>query len=319
MTKVLITGADGFIGHCLVKKILEKTDWNIVCHQRSNSISKRLSDVLDDETKSRVEMAYFDIVKPWPYIKDINIILHTAGIPSVVECTRNPQLAVETNIIGTFNGLELSKRYNLDRFIFYSTADVFGPSEIDTFDAYARYNSKNPYSATKSSAEELCSAYKASYGISTCAVHLTNTFGPRCQSERLASLAIKKIYIGDNHFIIHKKNDIISSRSWLHIDDIAEQTLFILSYKEYNPKLTMPKFNLGNDKEIDNLYFIQTISNALQKPFTYEFKDPDRNGHDVLFPIDTSEIYNLGYKNKYSFEERMLQTVNWYKNNTHWF
>lgn len=320
MKRVLITGSDGFVGHALVKVLLETTDWHIICHQRNqNKSNKRLNEILLDNYKSRIEMTYFDICDAWPNIQNLDIILHTAGVPSVTECIRDPRNAIKSNIIGTFHGLELARTQNLENFVLYSTVDIFGPSKKDLFDAYSRYNSNNPYAATKSSSEELCSAYRITYGIPTCAVHLTNTFGPRCQPERLAALAIKKIYTGDNHFVIHYSDGVISSRSWLHIEEIAQQTLFILSLKEYQSKLAMPKFNLGNDIEIDNLKFISTISDCLNQPFTYEFKSPDRIGHDILFPIDTSEIYQLGFTQKYSFEERMMQTVEWYKNNTYWF
>ena len=319
MKKVLITGSDGFVGHALVKVLLENTDWHIICHQRNFNVSKRLKEILTNDVMSRIEMVYFDISKEWPNFKKIDIILHAAGLPSVAECIQNPKEAIESNIIGTFNTLETARNHDLENFIFYSTADVFGSNETQVFDAYSRYNSSNPYSATKSSAEELCSAYRETYNVPTCAVHLSNTFGPRCQKERFPVLAIKKIYTDDSHFTIHEKDGIVSSRPWFHIEDIAQQTLFILNFKNYQPKLVMPKFNLGNDIEITNLKLIQSISEVMNKSFTYEFKLPDRTGHDVLFPIDTSEIYNIGFKKQYSFEERIEQTVNWYMNNIHWF
>lgn len=316
MTTALITGARGFVGHALVQQILDNTDWNIICVNRNNLLQKH--DRLAHLQSSRITYVTHNIQEPMPDVGSVDYILHAGGNPSAADCLSNPRSAIQDNIVGTANLLDWARTQPIKRFVLFSTAEVFGPGKGRDFTSTDRFNSNNPYAASKAAAEELCSAYQVSYGVPCYAVRLVNTFGPRCQPERFPVLAMRKLLQDSAEFKIHTNNGKISSRRWFHIDDMASQVLFLLQLENYQPELSMGRFNLAGPKEIDNLQLLQMIADAVSKTFEYELVPSDRSGHDITLPTAPDLIYSLGWAAQYSVEERMKQTVEWYRSNPEW-
>ena len=315
--RVLITGARGFVGHALVQQILNFTDWHIVCANRAGTPNlDRLADVATD--LSRISFVEHNVRDTEIAVDNINIVLHAGGNPSAADCLADPNLAVQDNIMGTVNMLNWARTQPIEKFVLFSTAEVFGPGQGRDFSSTDRFNSNNPYAASKAAAEELCSAYQVSYEIPCMAVRLVNTFGPRCQPERFPVLAIRKMLQNSANFKIHTNNGKISSRRWFHITDMASQVLFLLQLKNYRSELSMERFNLAGPKEINNLELLQMISNATGRMFNYELVPSDRSGHDITLPTSPDLIYQLGWKSPYTVEERMQQTVDWYCTNPQW-
>lgn len=315
--RVLITGSRGFVGHSLVQEILLNTNWHIVCANRAGHPRlDRLTEILSDS--SRVSFVEHNIRDATINADNINIVLHAGGNPSAADCLANPDSAVQDNIIGTVNLLNWARTQPIEKFVLFSTAEVFGPGQGRDFTSTDRFNSNNPYAASKASAEELCSAYQVSYGVPCMAVRLINTFGPRCQPERFPVMAVRKMLQGNAEFKLHTINDKISSRRWFHISDMASQVLFLLQLNNYQPELSMARFNLAGPKEINNLELLQMIADATGKMFNYELVPSDRSGHDITLPTSPELIYQLGWKTPYTVEERMQQTVEWYLDNPQW-
>jgi dTDP-glucose 4,6-dehydratase len=316
MTTVLITGARGFVGHALVQQILDNTNWNIICVNRNSLPQKH--DRLAHLHSSRITYITHNIQEPMPNVGAVDYVLHAGGNPSAADCLANPHSAIQDNIVGTANLLDWARTQPIKRFVLFSTAEVFGPGQGQDFTSTDRFNSNNPYAASKASAEELCSAYQVSYGVPCYAVRLINTFGARCQPQRFPVLAIRKMLQDSPDFKLHTINGQISSRRWFHIDDMASQVLFLLQLKNYRPELSMGRFNLAGPKEINNLELLQMISDATGKLFNYELVPSDRSGHDITLPISPDLIYQLGWQDSYTIEERMQQTVKWYHDNPSW-
>lgn len=315
--RILITGARGFVGHALVQQILHYTDWDIVCSNRAGDPRlNRLAKIVGNTP--RVSFVEHNIRDTQINVDNINIVLHAGGNPSAADCLSDPHSAIQDNVVGTANLLDWARTQPIERFVLFSTAEVFGPGQGRDFTSTDRFNSNNPYAASKAAAEELCSAYQVSYGVPCYAVRLVNTFGPRCQPERFPVLAIRKLLQDSAEFKIHTNNGKISSRRWFHIDDMASQVLFLLQLKDYQPELSMARFNLAGPKEINNLELLQMIADALGKTFEYELVPSDRSGHDITLPTSPDLIYSLGWSATYTIEERIKQTVEWYKNNPEW-
>lgn len=316
MTTVLITGARGFVGHALVECILNSTDWNVICANRNDTPQQldRLAHIGSD----RVSYIVHDIRNPMADIGTVDYVLHAGGNPSAADCLNNPISAIQDNIVGTANLLNWARTQPIKRFVLFSTAEVFGPGQGRDFSSTDRFNSNNPYAASKAAAEELCSAYQVSYGVPCYAVRLVNTFGPRCQPQRFPVLAMRKLLHGSAKFEIHTNNGAISSRRWFHVNDMASQVLFLLQLKDYQPELSMGRFNLAGPREINNLELLQMIADAAEKTFEYDLVPSDRSGHDITLPTAPDLIYSLGWTAPYSVEERIKQTVDWYRANPEW-
>ena len=309
MKTVLITGANGFVGHYLVKEFLP--DHRVICMVRPGTVNMgRLQDVIDD-----VEIVEHDIKNPCVNLPAVDIILHAGANPSAADSLNNPTASVMDNVLGTLNLLEYARRVGVERFVYYSSGEVYGPVPIghdsQVTDAY---NSNSPYAASKAAGEELCLAYANSFGVPVSVIHINNTFGPRCQPNRLPVIVINKIINNQTLDLQVGANNTIGGRRWFYAGDVASHTRFILETQSTRCE----KWNSAGDKFIDNLEFAQHIAQIMDRELSYQLVPVDRPGHDLCFSVDPGRLYTLGWQAPNSYKERLTETVNWYLNHPEW-
>lgn len=307
---MLITGGTGFIGHFLVKEFLK--DYEVVCLVRPGTKNLvRISNL------NSVKILEHDIRQPLDegLLKDVKVILHAGGNPSSEASVKDPLSVILDNVVGTANMLDLARKLNLDRFVYYGAAESFGPIAPGT-NSYENdaYNSISPYAASKAGGEELCVAYSKTFDIPVSIIHIANTFGEMSQCNRLPVVAIKNI-LNDNPITFYVDNNgSFGGRRWFHAEDVSQHTRFILTHQ----RTICEKWNSAGPKFINNFDFVTTISNILDKKFNYKVKKIDRAGHDTYFSISPDKLYDLGWKPQFTLEERLNQTINWYTNNPEW-
>jgi dTDP-glucose 4,6-dehydratase len=333
MTKnVLITGGAGFIAHHVVDRILRTTDWNIVTLDRldfSGNLN-RLYDVLQDhtlETRKRVRIVYHDLkaeVSPlvMSQVGKIDIVLHLAAGSHVDRSIDYPMEFVMDNVVGTCNILEFARKQpNLESFVYFSTDEVFGPAPADViYDEYDRYNSGNPYSATKAGGEELAVAYENTYKLPVIITHTMNVFGQRQHPEKYIPMCIRKVR-DEQTITVHSdpSRTIPGSRFYIHASDVADGLMFILNdikdyqYKDSHGIKVCPKFNLVGKQEINNLQLAQLIADAQGKEFKYDLVDfhSSRPGHDLRYALSGERLRLLGWQSKISLTDRINEVVHW--------
>ena len=340
MKKVLITGGAGFIAHHLIFYLINNTNWDIVSLDRldySGNLN-RLDSILSNltpEQKSRIKVVFHDLkseINPWikKELGDVNIILHLAAGSHVDRSIDFPMEFVLDNVVGTANILDyaryLKNEKKLERFIYFSTDEVFGPAPkgID-YKENDRYNSTNPYSATKAGGEELAVAYENTYGLPVYITHTMNVFGERQHSEKFIPMCIKKIRDGEK-VTIHsdKSKKIAGSRHYIHAVDVAEAIYFLLSNK-IESKIDFggakcPKFNIVGSEEIDNLELAKIIASCQGKELNYEMVDfhSSRPGHDLRYSLSGEKMKKLGWQPSIKLTERIKQVVDWSLNNQNW-
>lgn len=337
--KVLITGGAGFIGHQAIKKILQNTDWAIYIIDRLSYAGSlnRINDVLNEiggESKKRVEFIFHDLKaslenEQLHKLKKVDYILHIGASSHVTRSVQNPYEFVQDNVIGTFNLLEASRKLdNLELFYYFSTDEVFGPSDKDIkFKEWDRYNSKNPYSATKAAGEELTIAYANTYGIPSLISHCCNVYGERQHVEKFIPNTIKKI-LNNEELIIHTdSNNKPGSRFYIHNEDLAQSIVFLLKNNKNVTKEALKthnkqpaKVNISGQSLISNLEVAEFISKELEEEFTYKLlnKDPERPGHDIKYGLDDSFLRSMGGSYDREFEVGIKSTVKWFKDNKSW-
>jgi dTDP-glucose 4,6-dehydratase len=209
MIRALITGGAGFIAHHLVGKILKETDWEVVTLDRldySGNLN-RLNDILQTfsvEDRKRVKVVFHDLkAEVNPLIKseigEVDYVLHLAAGSHVDRSIEYPMEFVLDNVVGTCNILEFARtQKNLKRFIYFSTDEVFGPAPNGIkYKENDRYNSTNPYSASKAGGEELAVAYENTYGLPVYITHTMNVFGERQHPEKYIPMCIRRIRDGE--------------------------------------------------------------------------------------------------------------------------
>ena len=271
-------------------------------------------------------------INPWikKEIGDIDIILHLAAGSHVDRSIDFPMEFVLDNVVGTANILDYARNLNeekkLERFIYFSTDEVFGPAPkgVD-YKENDRYNSTNPYSATKAGGEELAVAYENTYGLPVYITHTMNVFGERQHPEKFIPMCIKKIRDGESVTIHSDKSKTIpGSRHYIHAEDVAEAIYFLLTNKiNFDVDFggaKCPKFNIVGSEEIDNLQLAKTIAASQGKELKYDMVDfhSSRPGHDLRYSLSGEKMKQLGWQPSIKLTERIKQVVQWSLNNQNW-
>ena len=335
--RILITGGAGFIAHHVVDKILSTTDWEIITIDRldfSGNLN-RLNEVVSAYPaleQQRVKIVYHDLkaeLNPEliSTIGKIDYISHLAAGSHVDRSISHPLEFVMDNVVGTANILDYARKLdNLERFVYFSTDEVFGPAPKGiNYKENDRYNSTNPYSATKAGSEELVVAYENTYGLPAIITHTMNVFGERQNPEKYIPMVIKKTR--DNETVtVHanKEKTVAGSRHYIHAEDVAEALLFLYDYdmSQMEPDETgakCQKFNIVGKDEINNLELAQFIAKVQNKDLVYEMVDfhSQRPGHDLRYALDGSKMELMGWSPQSAFK-RLEEVVEWTLKNDRW-
>ena len=337
MKRVLITGGAGFIAHHLIGHILETTDWEIITLDRldySGNLN-RLHDLMISfmpETKRRVKIVHHDLKAELnPLVRseigDVDYILHLAAGSHVDRSIDYPMEFVMDNVVGTCNILEFARlQPNLERFVYFSTDEIFGPAPNGIkYKEDDRYNSTNPYSATKAGGEELAVAFQNTYGLPIYITHTMNVFGERQHPEKFIPMTIKNVRDG-GMVTIHSDSTrtIPGSRHYIHAEDVASAVLFLVNYKgKFEPTwggAKCPKFNIVGSEELNNLQLAQIIAEAQDKELKYELVDfhSARPGHDLRYALDGEKMKSIGWTPAKSVRERIADVTKWTLANRRW-
>ena len=285
---ILITGGAGFIAHHVIDKILSTTDWKIVTLDRldfSGNLN-RLNEIVisyPESERKRVKVVHHDLkaeLNPeiTATIGNVDYISHLAAGSHVDRSITYPLEFVMDNVVGTAHILDYARKLDsIEQFAYFSTDEVFGPAPKGiNYKENDRYNSTNPYSATKSGAEELVVAYENTYGLPSIITHTMNVFGERQNPEKYIPMVIKKVRDSETVSVhANKEKTIAGSRHYIHAKDVADALLFLLQYdiSSFKPDETgakCQKFNIVGKDEINNLELAQFIAKVQNKDLIYE-------------------------------------------------
>ena len=331
---ILITGGAGFIGSALSRYIINNTDYNI-CIVDKLSYASSLDSLKEISHSNRyifervdicnkVELKnVFDIFMP-------NIVMHLAAESHVDRSIENPEYFIETNIVGTFNILEVARDYwesltipERKKFKFHhiSTDEVFGDLEESNsfFTEETPYAPSSPYSASKAASDHLVRSWFRTYSLPTIITNCSNNYGPYQFPEKLIPLVILNALAGKDIPIYGSGNQV---RDWLYVEDHAEALLLVAIRGVIGET-----YNIGGHNEVRNIDVAKTICDILDElvPLnngTYNSQIvhvKDRAGHDYRYAIDASKIANnLGWRPNEDFKSGIFKTVKWYIENESW-
>jgi dTDP-glucose 4,6-dehydratase len=325
--KILITGGAGFIGHHVIFNLLKETNYEIISIDRldySGSYN-RIEQIINqnDNWKKRVSIIWHDLkaeINPLTAkkINEPNIVLHLAAASHVDRSIDDPMSFVLDNVVGTVNLLNYSRNLKkLEKFVYFSTDEVFGPAPLKIkYKENDRYNSGNPYAASKAGAEEMCVAFKNTYDMPIIITHTMNVFGERQHPEKYLPKIINCV-LNKKTLTIHSNRNKTKagSRFYIHAQDVADAINFILK----NGKLG-EKYNIVGSKELDNYQLALIISNHLDKKLKYKFVDfhSSRPGHDLRYALSGAKLKKMGWQPRKNIEQRIKDTVDWTIQNKEW-
>ena len=335
---ILVTGGAGFIGSNFINDWLEIFDEPIINLDKLTYSGNLNNFILPPDNKKHIFVK--GDIQNKNIVSDIfknylpRAIINFAAESHVDRSIHGPEEFIKTNILGTFNLLEVSKFYwsNLEihqkkefRFLHVSTDEVYGSLKADEepFSEKNQYKPNSPYSASKASSDHLVRAYFHTYGLPTLITNCSNNYGPNQFPEKFIPLII---FNALNQKQIPIYGDGLQIRDWLYVSDHTSAIREVLQKGREGEV-----YNIGGRNEKKNIEIVKSICEILDKIQSNNSKNKhfshfdlinyvtDRPGHDRRYSIDNSKIENeLGWTPKETFETGILKTVNWYIDNQNW-
>jgi len=322
---ILVTGGLGFIGSNFIKYIIDKSQVDIVINidttTRKNSASnKRNVESTENNPKYKFYDFWLDILDYSPakeefkrILKKYNIthIVHFAAESHVDNSISDPKRFIQSNILGTFNLLEIIRDFPEVRFHHISTDEVYGSlGEEGKFTETTLYAPNSPYSASKAASDMLVRAYHHTFKSLITISNCSNNYGPNQHNEKFIPVVINSI-LNNKKIPVYGNGKNI--RDWIFVEDHCEAVWFVVN----NGRIGQT-YNIGGNCEKTNLDIINDICRVLNvNPKDYISFVEDRKGHDFRYAIDNTKINKeLNWFPKTSFQDGMLKTIDYYKNKT---
>lgn len=331
---ILITGAGGAIGIHVLRYILDETDWNIIATDsfKHKGFFDRLTAGIDFNDLDRVEIISHDLTIPFSSrqvksLENVTDIVHLASLSDVQDSIDNPVPFIHNNVAITTTILELARSIKPKNFILFSTDEVYGPCAGDSagHKEWATIAPSNPYSASKAAQEAIAFAYWRSYGVPVIITNTMNNFGEMQGSSKFTAMIQNKLE-NDEMIDIHTASDgEIGTRYYIHSRNTADSIVYILKNLQATPhaagEIDVPdRYNIVGDAQVSNEDLVKIVATLMEKKPKYRMVDFHSNqpGHDLHYGLDGSKLEGLGWKSPVSFEQSMLDTINWQKKNPEW-
>lgn len=332
---ILVTGGAGFIGSAVIRYLINETNINVLNIDKL-TYAGNLESLETVSKNPRYQFLHADICDKSAMTKAFqdfqpNIVMHLAAESHVDRSIDGPMDFIQTNIIGTYNLLEVARNYwqNLTedkkssfRFHHISTDEVYGDLEgtDDLFTEETSYSPSSPYSASKASSDHLVRAWHRTYGLPVVVTNCSNNYGPYHFPEKLIPLVILNALDGKPLPVYGDGKQI---RDWLYVEDHARALYLVATTAKAGET-----YNIGGHNEKQNIDVVKTICTILDninprmdgQSYTQQITFvKDRPGHDLRYAIDASKINNeLGWQPQETFESGIQKTVEWYLNNLEW-
>lgn len=311
---VLVTGADGFIGSHLVEKLLEE-GYNVRAFVYYNSFNSwGWLDTLDKNKLRKIEIFSGDIRDPngvKEAMKGIDIVFHLAALIAIPFSYHSPDSYVDTNIKGTLNVLQAARDLKTKRVLITSTSEVYGTAKYVPIDENHPYQGQSPYSATKIGADRLAESFYRSFNMPITIVRPFNTYGPRQSSRAVIPTIITQLLNGETEI---KLGALTPTRDFNYVKDTVKG--FIEIAKSENT--IGEEINIATCSEISigelALEIINQINPKAKIICDEERLRPDKSEVNRLLGCNKKIKKLTNWSPKYSFEEGIKETIEWFKN-----
>lgn len=319
--KLIVTGGAGFIGGNFVHYMLQEHPGDqVICLDKltyAGNLST-LADVMDHPNFQFVKMdicdrdsvyGLFEKEKP-------DVVINFAAESHVDRSIENPEIFLQTNIIGTSVLMDACRKYGIQRYHQVSTDEVYGDLPLDRPDLFfteeTPIHTSSPYSSSKAGADLLVMAYYRTYGLPVTISRCSNNYGPYHFPEKLIPLMIINA-LHDRPLPIY--GDGLNVRDWLYVEDHCRAIDLIIRKGKVGEV-----YNVGGHNEMRNIDIVKLICQELGKPESLITHVTDRKGHDRRYAIDPEKIHReLGWLPETKFADGIKKTIQWYLTHQKWW
>ncbi len=318
MQSILVTGGAGFIGSNFVRYMLQNYPGVKVINFDKLTYAGNLENLKDVENNPNYHFVKGDICNQElvEYIVqkfEVDVIVNFAAESHVDRSILGPEIFIRTNVLGTQVLLEVTKKFEIEKFIQISTDEVYGSlGPVGKFTEDMPLLPNSPYAASKASADLLCRAYFKTFGIPVIVTRCSNNFGPYQFPEKLIPLMIINA-LNDKPLPVY--GDGKNVRDWIYVLDHCRAIDFVIQRGKPGEI-----YNIGASNEWQNIDIVKLILRKLGKSESLIKFVKDRPGHDRRYAMDWTKIKKeLGWEPIYTFDEAITETINWYIQNEHWW
>ncbi|PAK52029.1 dTDP-glucose 4,6-dehydratase [Paenibacillus sp. 7541] len=315
--KLLVTGGAGFIGSNFILYMMQQhPDYKIV-NLDALTYAGNLENLKSVEQESNYSFVQADIADKDAvdqiFQEGIDVVVNFAAESHVDRSILEPEVFVNTNVLGTQVLLDAAKKYGVAKFVQVSTDEVYGSlGETGLFSETTPLAPNSPYSASKAGGDLLVRAYHETFGLPVNITRCSNNYGPYQFPEKLIPLMISRA-LNDESLPIY--GDGMNIRDWLYVEDHCSAIDLVIHKGRLGEV-----YNIGGNNERTNIHIVQTILKELGKPESLITYVEDRPGHDRRYGIDPTKITEeLGWKPKHNFETGIKETIQWYLDNQDWW
>lgn len=315
--KLLITGGAGFIGSNFILYMMQQYPNYQIINMDALTYAGNLENLKSVQDHPNYSFVQADIAdKPAVdaiFQQGIDVVVNFAAESHVDRSILEPEIFVNTNVMGTQVLLDAAKKYGVTKFVQVSTDEVYGSlGETGLFSETTPLAPNSPYSASKAGGDLLVRAYHETFGLPVNITRCSNNYGPYQFPEKLIPLIISRA-LNDESLPVY--GDGLNIRDWLYVEDHCSAIDLVIHQGKLGEV-----YNIGGNNERTNVHIVKTILNELGKPESLITYVEDRPGHDRRYGIDPTKIMNeLGWKPKHNFETGIKETIQWYLSNKEWW
>jgi len=312
--KVLVTGADGFIGSHLVENLVSRGA-RVKAFAFYNSFNRwGWLDSLPAEVLSKIEVFTGDIRDSNGVrnaVKDCEVVFHLAALIAIPFSYHSPDSYVDTNVKGTLNVLQASKDFEVEKILVTSTSEVYGTALYVPIDEKHPRQGQSPYSATKIGADAMADAFYRSFGLPVTTVRPFNTYGPRQSARAVIPTIITQLLSGKTEI---KLGSLHPTRDLVFVKDTAEGFVRIACTENTNGQ----EINIATQEEISIVDLAQKLINAINPQATIVSDDirlrPEKSEVERLLGANDRLLELTGWKPAINLDEGLSQTIEWFRN-----
>src|SRR6476661_878891 len=316
--RILVTGGAGFIPSNFIHHLLAKTPYEVVSLDALTYAGNldNLSGAMSHERLSFVHGDIRDAELVRDVVAEVDVIVNAAAESHVEKSIdEGAREFVTTNVEGTQILLDAVREAPVERFILFSSSEVYGTAERDPMDEEHPLNPRSPYAATKAGADRLAYSYYVTYGLPVVIVRPFNNYGPRQHPEKVIPRFITQA-LSDQPLTIH--GDGHASRDWLYVDDDAEAIEAIIAADI--DAIAGEVINVATGVDLSVSQIADAVLEALDKPDSLKSYVDERLGQVDRHIGSTDKAERLvGGRARVSFEEGLARTVEWYRENDGWW